>query len=76
MPAWLIPVLFSVALSTVSLLLRPKVKTPKPDAVRDLEAPTAEAGRPIYKIYGSMRITGLNVLDTREKGTRTFYIKA
>lgn len=75
MPAWLIPVLISLALSTVSLVLRPKPKGPKPDAVRDLEAPTAEAGRPIGKVFGSLRISGLNVIDTRDKSTFTRTIK-
>lgn len=75
MPAWLIPVLISLALSTVSLVLRPKPKGPKPDGVRDLEAPTAEAGRPIGKVFGSLRISGVNVLDSRNKSTYTYKIK-
>lgn len=68
-------VIVSIALSVVSLLIRPKVAQPKPDAVRDLEAPTAEAGRPICRVYGSPRVRGLNVLDVRDKGTRTYEIK-
>lgn len=74
-PAWLIAVVVSVALNGVALLIRPKVKTPKPEAVRDIEAPVAATGRPMYKLFGSMRIKGLNVLDTREKGTRRYDVK-
>lgn len=76
MPLPLIAVLLiTVGLNVAALLLRPKIKQPKPDAVRDLEAPTAEAGRPMYRVFGSVRIKGLNVLDHREKGTRTYEIK-
>jgi len=68
-------VLISLSISVVSILIRPKPKQPRPDAVRDLEAPTAEAGRPVPRVYGSMRIRGVNTLDTREKGTNNYRIK-
>lgn len=65
-------VVISVA---ISILLRPKVKKPKPDAVKDLEDPTADAGRPIPVVFGTITIKGLNVLWFGDKSHRTFKVK-
>lgn len=67
LPVWLIPLLISLAVSAVSYLLMPKPKTPKPDAARDLEAPTAEAGKPIPVVFGTITVKGLNVVWYGEK---------
>ncbi len=64
--AWFVQLLVSlamaVAVSVVAYLLTPKPKLPKPPAVRDLENPVAEAGKPIPVVFGSVRVKGLNVL--------------
>lgn len=75
MPFWLV---IGLALASVALswLLRPKVKAPKPDALSDLENPTAEAGRPIPVVFGTITVKGLNVLWYGEKGTKTKKVKA
>lgn len=76
MPFWLI-LAAAVAVSiAVSILLRPKSKTPKPDAAKDLEDPTAEAGRPVPVVFGTMTIKGLNVLWFGDKSLRTYKVKA
>jgi len=73
MPAWLIPVLWNLllgfALQVVGYLLMPKPKGPKPDEVRDLETPKAEAGMPIPVPFGDITIKGINYLYTGEKET-------
>lgn len=69
--AWFIPLLVSLALSVVSYLLTPKPKQPKPGAVKDLDDPTAEAGRPLPVVFGTVTVKGLNVLWFGEKRTKT-----
>ena len=75
MPWWIL--LAAVAVSVaVSILLRPKVKTPKPDAAKDMENPTAEAGRPIPVVFGTITVKGLNVVWFGDKSRRTYKVKA
>lgn len=70
MPFWVV-IALAVAAVAVSYLLRPKAKSPKPDAARDLDDPTAEAGRPIPVVFGTMTVKGLNLLWYGEKELRT-----
>lgn len=56
-------------------LLTPKPKTPKPEAVKDLEDPTAEAGRPIPVVFGTITVKGLNVIWFGNKALRTYKVK-
>jgi hypothetical protein len=74
--AWWLIVVAAVALTAVSYLLRPKIKAPKPDAVKDLEDPVAQAGMPVPVPFGSPTIKGLNVLWFGEKQVRTVKQKA
>jgi hypothetical protein len=71
----LINLAISVALMAVAYLIMPKPKQPKPE-IRDLENPTADAGRPIPKIFGTKTIKGVNVLWYGEKTTRQYKVKA
>lgn len=57
-------------------LLTPKIKTPKPDAVKDLEDPTAEAGRPVPVPFGTITVKGLNNLGFFDKNHKTFKVDA
>lgn len=66
----------SVVVSTIAYLIMPKPKSPKPEAVRDLENPTAEAGRPKPVIFGTIIVKGLNVLGFWDKNSRTYKVKA
>jgi hypothetical protein len=58
----IIQLLVVLALQVIAYLLMPKPKKPKPPAVQDMEAPTAEAGRPIPVVFGTITVKGLNVL--------------
>ncbi|MEP2533546.1 hypothetical protein [Shimia sp.] len=51
----------------IGYILMPKTKAPKPPSVEDLENPTAEAGRPIPVPFGSIEISGVNVLAYGQK---------
>lgn len=42
--------------------LTPRPEQPKPAELTDFSAPTAEEGRPIPVVFGTVRITGPNVL--------------
>jgi hypothetical protein len=66
----------AVASSALNFLLQPRVKGDKPDAVTDLEDPTAEAGRPIPVVFGSVMIKGGNVLWSGQKSTVQKKVKA
>ena len=72
MVAWWIVALAAVASVALSLILMPKPKTPKPDAAKDLEDPTAEAGKPNPVVFGTITVKGLNVLAFMDKATHTY----
>lgn len=74
--AWWIVLVAAVASVAISLLLAPKIKTPKPEAAKDLEDPTAEAGRPIPVVFGTVTVKGLNLLWFGDKSQRTYKVKA
>jgi hypothetical protein len=46
----------------LSVALAPKPPEPKPAALSDIDAPTAEEGRPIPVVFGSVLIRGANVI--------------
>lgn len=75
MPFWLLIVVALVA-TALNILLQPKIKTPKPDAAKDLEDPTAEAGKPIPVVFGTVMVKGLNVLWFGDKRVKTQKVKA
>lgn len=74
--SWITALVIAIAVNIISYLLMPKPKGPKPDSVRDLEAPTADHGRPIPVIFGTVTIKGLNVLWYGDVGTKVYEVKA
>lgn len=46
----------------VAYALAPKPPTPKPAGLDDIDAPTADEGRPIPVVFGTAKITGPNVI--------------
>lgn len=73
---FLLSLAISVALNVVAYLLMPKPKQPKPEAAREMDAPTAEAGKEIPVIFGTVLLTAPNCLDFTEKSVREYEIKA
>ena len=65
-----------LVLQVVSYLLMPKPKVPKPEAAKDMDNPTAEAGREIPVVFGTVTIKGLNILDYGDKSISTFQMDA
>lgn len=76
MVGWLLGLLISVAIQIVAYIIMPKPKAPKPEAAKDLENPTAEAGRPIPVVFGTVTIKGPNILWYGEKSINTFKVSA
>lgn len=74
MPFPIIPILVNLAvglvISVIAYVLTPKPKPVKPE-VQDLKEPTASAGRPMPVVFGTIRVTGVNVLWYGEKTTET-----
>ncbi|MGH8038291.1 MAG: hypothetical protein ACREPD_11155 [Stenotrophomonas sp.] len=58
---WVQLVIMIVAL-VVSYVLRPKPVTPKPAALEDFSVPTAEDGREVTEVFGTVWIDDPNVL--------------
>lgn len=67
--------LLGIALNVLGYLLMPKPKPPKPPEVEDLDDPTAEAGRPIPVVFGSIKVKGLNILWYGDKAIDTRKVK-
>lgn len=76
MAAWLIPLLINLAVSTVSYLIMPKPKQAKPDGAAQLETPTADAGKPMAVVFGTMTVKELNVLYYTDKSQSDFKVAA
>lgn len=68
--------LIGFGLMVVAYLLAPKPKEPKPPSLDDFEEPTADAGRPVPVIFGSVDMTGLNVLWYGDKSMKSRKIKS
>lgn len=73
---FLIQLIIGVGLLIGAYLLAPKPKQPKLPSVNDLEEPTAEAGRPIPVVWGSLKVTGVNVLWYGDKKMNKRKIKS
>lgn len=62
MAGFFLPLLLGLGLSVVGYILMSSIKQPKPPAARDQDSPTAEPGKPIPVIFGTMTVKGVNVL--------------
>ena len=75
MVAFLIPLLIGIALNIVAYLLAPKPKAAKPDAAKEMEGPTAEAGREVCVPFGTILVKSPNALWWGDKSMRTYKVK-
>lgn len=65
---------FLVALNLLASALAPKPPKPKPASLTDVDAPTAEADKPIPVVFGTVMLRGPNVVwygDLRTKAIKT-----
>ena len=63
-------VIYLIIVTIISYALAPKPPKPKPATLDDFEFPTAEEGRPVPVIFGTVRVTGPNVLWYGDLGTK------
>lgn len=73
--AWWIWLLIGLALSVVAYLIMPKPQAEKPPAASDLDDPTADAGKPVPVVFGTVTVKGLNILWYGEKSLKTKTVK-
>jgi len=59
---FLIYIAIAIVMALIAYALAPKPKTPKPDTSQQLEAPTAEAGRPLPVAFGQITVQSPNAL--------------
>ncbi len=76
--AWwvLIQIVVAVALAVISYALTPKPKQQKPAASQDLDSPTAQAGRPIPVVFGTISVKGSNIVFFTDKNKNDYKVKA
>ena len=70
--AWWIALLVGLALNIIAYLIMPKPKQPKPPAAKDLEDPTAESGRPMPAVFGTITVKGSNIVWFGEKSLHEY----
>ncbi len=75
MVGWLIPLLIGLALNIIAYLIMPKPKQNKPEAAKEMDAPTAEAGKPIPALFGTITFKSTNILWWGEKYHREYKVK-
>lgn len=75
MVGFLAAFLIALAINIIAYAIMPKPKTPKPEAAKALEEPTAEAGKPISWVFGSLTIKDPNVLWFGDKSIKTYKVK-
>lgn len=74
--AWFIPLLLAIVFNVLAYLLAPKPKRAQPPAAKDMDNPTADAGRPIPVVFGTVTVKGLNVLWYGDKSRETKKVSA
>ncbi|MES3001328.1 MAG: hypothetical protein V4787_11610 [Pseudomonadota bacterium] len=52
----------AIVVAAIGYALAPKPPRPKPASVTDFDIPTAEEGRPIPVVFGTVTVTGPNVI--------------
>lgn len=61
-PAWVVQAVWFVAATVISIALAPRPPNRKAAALEDFQVPTAEEGRSIPVVFGTVKITGPNVV--------------
>lgn len=66
---FLVQLLIGIALNIIDYLIVSKPKAEQSAETKDLDDPTAEAGKPVPVVWGTMTVKGLNILWFGEKET-------
>ena len=76
MVAWLVPLLISLAINIVAHLIMPKPKQAKPEAAKQSEVPTADAGKPVPVVFGTVTVKEVNVMWYGDQTMFTYQARA
>jgi hypothetical protein len=57
-----VQIAIALVMMVLSYALRPRPAQPKPATLQDVQAPIAETGVPIPWVFGTVKVTGPNVL--------------
>ena len=71
-----IQLLVALVLTVVAYLIMPKPKRPQPPGTRDFERPSADSGRPIPVVFGTITVKGLNIMWAGQYQQQTENIEA
>lgn len=63
-------VIYLIIVTLISVALAPKPPKPKPATLDDFDFPTADENRPVPVVFGTVRVTGPNVLWYGDLGTK------
>lgn len=72
--SWVYVAVIAVS-AVVSYVLAPKPPKQKPPSFEDFEFPTAEEGRPIPVVFGTVQVTGPNVVWYGDLGYKSVKTK-
>lgn len=73
---WIVQVIVAIVLAIVSYALTPQPDGQPSSATKELEAPTAESGRPIIVVFGTVLVKSLNTLYSTDKRTRNYEVSS
>ncbi len=73
---FVVQIIIAIVLALLAYAFAPKPKTPKPDTSTTLEAPTAEAGKPVGVVFGTVTIQAPNCLWYGDVSTTTQKVSA
>lgn len=64
MPVWwaIAAIVIAIVAAVISIVMRPKQVPPYPAQLSDFTAPTADAGRPIPVVFGTVLVQAPNVV--------------
>ena len=62
-------------MNILAALIMPKPEQPKPE-IKEMEDPTAESGKPVPVVFGTVLITAPNIIEWRNRGYRERKIPA
>lgn len=72
---FIVQIIVSIVQALLSYFFAPKPKTPKPASATEMENPTADAGRPIPVVFGTITIKGPNFLWYGDKKVIEYSVK-
>lgn len=73
---FLLQIFIALVLAVISYMLAPKPKKPTPEAAKDMENPTAEAGIPVPVVFGTVTLKSPNCLWFGEKRINSYKVAA